>query len=112
MALAHRSPPISLNATFMTKEDPNRLAVEKLLEIARMLEDASDESQAISRLSGGKTTTTLLWMTANRDALLNFAAGFLRAAASPVSDEECCGESVDFEHDQIEEHDYLSLIHI
>jgi len=49
---------------------------DELLEIASKLEAASSSDAAQSQLSVGKPW---LWLTGNRDALLQFAAAFVRA---------------------------------
>lgn len=71
---------------------------DELLDIASKLESASDNDAAHSRLSAGKPW---LWLTGNRDALLRFAAAFIRAAAAPIPDDECRAEPTILEHRQI-----------
>jgi hypothetical protein len=71
---------------------------DELLDIASRLESASDDDAAHSQLSAGKPW---LWLTGNRDALLRFAAAFLRAAAAPIPDDECRAEPSILEHRQI-----------
>jgi hypothetical protein len=71
---------------------------DELLDIASKLESASDNDAAHSQLSTGKPW---LWLTGNRDALLRFAVAFIRAAAAPISDDDCRAEPTILEHRQI-----------
>jgi hypothetical protein len=71
---------------------------EEILDIASNLESASDAATAQSQLFAGKPG---LWLHGNRDALIRMAAAFLRAAASPIPDNECCGEPSILQHRQI-----------
>lgn len=71
---------------------------DELLDIASKLSSASDASKAQSQLSPGKPW---LWLTGNRDALLQFAAAFVRAAASTIPKDGCRADPQIIDHRQI-----------
>ena len=83
-----------------TKHQASHMDDNELLDIVSRLETACDYDAACSKLSGDGTE---LWLTGNRDGLLQFAAAFLEAAAAPIPDDETRSGPAFTEHEQIVE---------
>src|SRR6056297_322091 len=80
---------------------------DEIREIASRLTSASEAEIAQSQLTGEKLPW--LWLIGNRAALLQYAAAFLRAAASPIRDGDNRGEPATLDHLQMtdSETDYI-----
>ncbi len=71
---------------------------DQLRDFLSKLESSTDYDAAESQLSEGEPE---LFLTGNRDALLLFAAAFLRAATAPIPNGECRAAPALLEHHQI-----------
>jgi hypothetical protein len=71
---------------------------DQLRDLLSELESSTDFHAAESQISEGKPE---LFLTGNRDALLLFAAAFIRAATEPIPDGECRARPSLLEHHQV-----------